>query len=211
VHASLDHSAARLSLGLSEFLGDRVATQTFWVAPGLRPVVVLREAVGTASVYQTEDGAPPIRELQERIEQMTRVPSTVNEAIVEPLGLLATARGLEPSWRRFTLGWAALERLARNVGARFDDSVVVEQRLCPSCGADVTDRTPSPRRRLEALLRALELPDADALAAELLRINELRGRSHGGDLPDGTDLVAPERLASTILRSIVDDPGRVDI
>lgn len=80
------------------------------------------------------------------------------------------------------------------------------QRACPSCGAEITERTPGPVQRLQALVRALGLPEPDDLAAELRRINNLRGRSHGGHIPDGVDLLAPERLASTILHGIVSDP-----
>jgi hypothetical protein len=205
VHAALDRSAAGLSLGLSEFLEDRLATHSFWIAPGLEPVVVLRGLVGTAEVYAWNDGEPPRTGIEGWIEQVSRVPPTVDDAISEPLALLATARALEPSWRRFTLGWAVLDRLAGKVGARFDDQIVVEQRKCPSCGADVTPRKPGARRRVEELLQVFGRAE---LVPELNRINELRGRSHGGDIPDD-DLLAPERLGSAILEGIVSNPERI--
>jgi hypothetical protein len=211
VHAGLDRLAAALSLGLGQLLEDRVATHTFWVALDQRPVRVLREDVGSVEVSTMDHGSPPRGEVEEWIQKVSGVPPALYDAIVEPLGLLAAARALEPSWRRFTLGWAVLERLAGNVGAGLDDQIAVEQRRCPSCGADITERIPSPRRRLEALMRAVGLPEPDDLADELRRINELRGRSHGGDIPDGFDLLAPERLASVILGAIVDHPGRVQI
>ena len=211
IHAALDRLAAALSLGLGQLLEDRVATHTFWVAPDQGPVRVLREEVGSVEVSTLDHGTPPRGEIDDWIQKVSGVPPALYDAIVEPLGLLAAARALEPSWRRFTLGWAVLERLAGNVGAAFDDQIEVEQRTCPSCGADFTERIPSPRRRLEALMRALRLRGADDLAEELRRINALRGRSHGGDIPDGFDLLAPERLASVILQAIVDAPERVQV
>jgi hypothetical protein len=51
--------------------------------------------------------------------------------------------------------------------------------------------------------------DMEEQVGELNRINDLRGRSHGGEIPDA-DALAPEQLAGAILRGIVDDPGRVD-
>jgi hypothetical protein len=211
LHAALDRVAAALSLGLGQLLEDRVATHTFWVAPDQGPVRVLREAVGGVEVSTLDRGASPRGEIEDWIQKVAGVPPAVHDAIVEPLGLLAAARALEPSWRRFTLGWAVLERLAGNVGAGFDDQIEVQQRTCPSCGADITERIPSPRLRLEALMRVLALPDADDLADELRRVNKVRARSHAGDIPDGFDLLAPERLASVILEAIVADPGRVQV
>jgi hypothetical protein len=211
VHAALDRLAAAVSLGLGHLIEDRVETHTFWIAPDRRPVRVLRGEVGTPEVFTMGDAGPPRGDIEEWIQLVSRVPPALYDLIVEPLGLLAAARALEPSWRRFTLGWAVLERLAGNVGAKFDDQVEVEQRTCRSCGEDISARTPGPVQRLEALVRALGLPKPDDLAGELRRINSLRGRSHGGYIPDGADLLAPEGLASTILRRIVSDPGRVPI
>jgi hypothetical protein len=209
VHAALDRVAAALSLGLGQLLEDRMATHTFWIAPDRQPVVVLRGEAGSVEVFTTSHAGSPHGEIEEWIQRVSRLPPTVYDLIEEPLGLLAAARALESGWRRFTLGWAVLERIAGNVGARFDDQVAVEQRTCPSCGAGITERTPGPVQRLKALVHALGLPEPDDLAAELSRINNLRGRSHGGHIPDGADLLAPERLASTILHGIVSDPERV--
>jgi hypothetical protein len=211
VHAALDRVSAVLSLGLGQLLEDRVATHTFWIAPNQRPVRVLREEGGSLEEFTTSHASPPRGEIEQWIHQVSRVPPALYDLIVEPLGLLAAARALEPSWRRFTLGWAVLDRLARNVGKRFDDQIVVDQRKCRSCGADVTARKPGVRQRVEELMRVLDLPELDHLVAELKRVNDVRGDSHGGDLPDGSELLAPERLASVILRAIVDDPGRVHI
>jgi len=209
VHAALDRQAAVLSVGLPELIEDRAATHTFVVAPAQRPMVVIRGEVGTPGIYTTEHGEPPRAEIDNWIERVSRVPAALFDAIEEPLGLLAAARALEPSWRRFTLGWAVLERLAGNVGSLLDDQIVVEQRHRPSCGADLTDRKPGARQRLEELIRVLHLREADDLVDELNRVNKVRGRSHGGHIANGLDLLAPERLASAILRGIVADPGRV--
>jgi hypothetical protein len=210
LHAALDRLAAGLSLGLGQLLEDRVATHTFWVAPNQDPVGHFRFEGGKVELFTTgHTGAP--REVEKWIQRVSRVPPALYDLIEEPLGLLAAARSLEPSWRRFTLGWAVLDRLAGNVGKRFDDQIEVEQRSCPSCGADVSWRPRTLVPRLEALVRALGLPEPDDLGGELRRINSLRARSHGGYIPDGADLLAPERLASTILRGILSDPGRVPL
>jgi hypothetical protein len=122
------------------------------------------------------------------------------------LKLLAASKNTEPGWLRFTLGWAALERLATELGSRFDGQIVVEQKRCSRCGADVTDRRPTLRPRLHALMSALNMQNQLELEAELSRVNRLRGRSHVGDLPDGADLRAPEYLANTILKAVIENP-----
>jgi hypothetical protein len=175
------------------------------------PVVVIRGMAGSAELTVTSKDELPRPEIEEWIEKASRVSPTLYDAISEPLGLLAAARARESGWLRFTLGWAVLERLAANVGSVFDGQIVVEQRRCQSCGADITDRRPTLRPRLEKLVHELALPQARDLTNELARINNLRGRSHAGEIPDGSDLLAPERLAAAILKGIVSEPTRVPL
>jgi hypothetical protein len=209
IHRELDCLAAALAVGLGEFLEDRVATDSFWTAPKCLPVVVIRESVGSAEAFQVSEASFPRTQAEEWIDRISQLPEALSAAIAEPLNLLAASKAIEPGWLRFTFGWAALERLATELGSRFDDKIVVEQRRCPSCGADVTDRRPTIRPRLHALMGALEMPDEHNLKSELARINGLRGRSHVGEIPEGTDLLAPERLASGIVRAAIEDPGRI--
>lgn len=209
IHQDLDRLAASLAVGLGMFLEDRVATHNFWVAPEHSPVVVIRESVGSAEVFQTSAAAFPRVQVEEWIESVLGLPEAISEAVAEPLDLLAAAKAIDPGWLRFTLGWAALERLASELGRRFDDGILVEQKRCPSCGADVTDRRPTIRPRLQALMAALDMPEQRDLTAELARINRLRGRSHVGEIPEGTDLLAPERLAIGIVRAVIENPGKI--
>jgi hypothetical protein len=209
IHQELDRLAAALAVGLGEFLEDRVATHRFWIAPKRSPVVVIRESVGSVEVFQVSEASLPRTRVEEWIDRVSRLPEGLSAAIAEPLNLLAASKVIEPSWLRFTFGWAALERLATELGSRFDDKIVVEQRRCPSCGADVTDRRPTIRPRLHALMGALDMPGQRDLKAELARINRVRGRSHVGEIPEGTDLLAPERLASGIVRTVIENPGKI--
>jgi hypothetical protein len=209
VHQELDRLAASLAVGLGEFLEDRVATHNFWIAPQRSPVVVIREIVGSVEAIQMSEASYPRGRVEEWVNRVSGLPGALSEAVAEPLSLLAASKAIEPGWLRFTLGWAALERLASELGERFDDQVVVEQRRCPSCGADVTDRMPTIRPRLEALMGALDMPERSDLTAELARINRLRGRSHAGVIPEGTDLLAPERLASGIARAVLENPQKI--
>ena len=152
VHARLDRLAAALSIGLGDLIEDRVATHHFWVAPGETPVVVIRGVAGSAEAHVRSHAAFPRAEVEEWIERISGLPPTLSDALSESLRLLATAGATERSWLRFTLGWAALERLASEIGSTLDDQIVVEQRRCHSCGADVTERT---RRSGPGLKRSL--------------------------------------------------------
>jgi hypothetical protein len=209
LHAALGRLAVGLGLELGEALMDRVASHTFWVAPRRSPVIVLGEFSSSADVTTGSTEPFPSAEVDEWARKLHAVPAAVCQAIEEPLDLLAAARATEPNWTRFTLGWGALERLATNVGSKFDDSIAVEQRFCDRCGAAVTTRKPGPRQRLEALIDALALPAGASLKEELARINRARGKSHAGKIPEGAELLSPEKLAEQILRAIAATPGTI--
>jgi hypothetical protein len=209
MHYALDRLAAVLGVGLGALLNDRVDTDAFWIAPQHSPVVAMRVAVGTPELSQTFSTALPRAEVQQWLEQVSRVPPRLLNALAEPLRLLAASRATEPGWLRFTLGWAALERLATEHGRQFDPLIEVQQPRCSSCGTELPRRKPGARARLEALMRALQMPEFDAMRAELRRINDLRGQSHGGAIPNGRDVLAPEQLANTIVRAIIEHPERV--
>jgi hypothetical protein len=136
---------------------------------------------------------------------MSSSPPWLHEALATPLELIAAAKATEEDCVRFTLGWAALERLATSVGSRFDDSITVEQRHCGNCGHPVTDRKPTILPRLDALASAVGL----SVQGELKRINRLRGRSHVAHLPAGAEILAPESLASLIIHRIIADPSQI--
>lgn len=209
VHLRLDRLAAALGLGLGELLEDRVAMHTFWIAPACSPVLVIRGMAGSAEAFVTSAASLPRAEVQEWVDRVSLLPPALSDAVSEPLRLLAASRAMERGWLRFTLGWAALERLGTELGARFDNEIEGEQRRCPSCGDRITDRKPTIRPRLEALMGALGMPEKEKLAAELSRINGLRGRTHRGAIPEGPDLVGPERLANAILRAVFEKPDKI--
>ena len=209
LHAALGRLAVGLGLELGEALMDRVASHSFWVAPTRSPVIVLGEFSGSADVTTGSMDPFPSAEVDEWARKFRAVPASLYQAIEEPLDLLAAARATEPNWTRFTLGWGALERLATNVGSKFDNKIPVEQRFCDRCGAAITGRKPGPRQRLEALIDALALPAGPSLKVELARVNGVRGKSHVGKIPEGAELVSPEKLAEQVLRAIVASPRSI--
>ena len=209
LHGAVGRLAVGLRLELGELLMDRVASHSFWVAPSHPPVIVLGEFIGSVEVTTGSTKSFPREEVEEWARELAAIPASLYDAIEEPLDLLAAARAIEPNWTRFTLGWGALERLATNVGSRFDSQITVEQRACERCGAPITSRRPGPRQRLLALVNALALPNSSDLAEELARLHDIRGASHGGTIPDGADLVSPERLAEQILRAIVTEGEKI--
>lgn len=101
-----------------------------------------------------------------------------------------------------------MERLGTELGKRFDDLIAIQQPQCPSCGAQLPRRKPGVRARIEQLMRVLKMARLTELTAELARVNALRGRSHGGRIPEGPDLLAPERLAGTILQAVIERPEK---
>jgi hypothetical protein len=211
LHEALGRLAVGVGLELGEALMDRVATHSFWIAPSRPPVIVLGEFSGSLDL-STGSMEPFPRDATTRwAQKLTVLPAELCLDLEESLDLLAAARATELNWTRFTLGWGALERLANNIGSRFDDQIIVEQRSCAQCGAAITSRKPSPRRRLEALADALALPTRSNVTAELGRATAIRGASHVGKIPNGTDLMLPERLAEQFLRAVVDQPTKIPI
>lgn len=149
----------------------------------------------------------PRSETESWIGTISSSPPWLYETLAEPLQLIAAAKATEGSWVRFTLGWAALERVATNLGSRFDNSIPVEQRRCQNCGHPMTARKPTIIRRLVALANAVGL----SLREELNRINRVRGRSHVARLPEGAEAAEPERLAGLIVQRIIADPSQIPV
>lgn len=206
VHEALAREAAALRLRFPDLIGRQVSGDAFWLAPGEPPAVVLGQLqAGGADLIVLSTGGPPEQELDEWVTLMRAVPTEIWEVLETVLGLLAQAHS-SAGWLRFTLGWAALERLAGEFGKLFDTDVEVQQRTCGACGEPVTERRPGMKQRVVALARRLPLDSTEEFERELARLNRLRGATHGGTLPAPEDAAGPERLAGQLVHAIIENP-----
>lgn len=151
LHLAIGRLGAALALGLGDAIMDRIAGHSFWVSPSRDPTIVLGEFSASGDLSVPSSLPFPRAEVESWITAISSFPLWLYEALVEPLELIAAAKATEGSWVRFTLGWAALERLATNLGSRFDNSITVEQRRCQNCGHLITARKPTIVPRLIAL------------------------------------------------------------
>jgi hypothetical protein len=207
LHLAIGRLAAVLAVGLGDLILDRVAQHSFWVAPSRDPTIVLGEFSASCDLSAPSSSPFPRSEVENWIASISSSPPWLYETLAEPLELIAAAKATEGDWVRFTLGWAALERIAISLGSRFDNSIMVEQRRCDNCGHPVTARKPTVIPRLVAVANAVGLP----VRNELTRINRVRGRSHIGRLPEGAEAAEPERLAGLIVQRIIADPNRISV
>jgi hypothetical protein len=207
LHQAIGRLGAALAVGLEDVILDRIAQHSFWVTPSRDPAIVLGEFSASGEVSARSSLPFPRSEVERWIETLSSSPPWLHEALAQPLELIAAAKAAEESWVRFTLGWAALERIATSVGSQLDNSITVDQRHCDNCGHPVTDRKPTVLPRLNAVASAVGLSIQD----ELKRINRVRGRSHIARLPEGSEVMQPERLAGLIVERIIADPSQIPI